>query len=62
MELGKSHGRVGNGRVVKRIEELEEGRDFTVSTSLEPWDLPETESPTNEQAQENLWPLHIGSL
>jgi hypothetical protein len=47
MELGESYGRVG-----RKIEGPKEDRDFkgrTIeSTGLDPWELLETESPTEE--------------
>ena len=50
MELGESHRRVG-----KKIEGPEEDRDFigkpTESTNLDPWGLPETESPSKQHTK-----------
>ena len=47
MELGEPYG-----RAVGRIEGPEENKDSTgkptESTNLDPWGLPETESPTKE--------------
>jgi hypothetical protein len=47
MELKESYGRVG-----RKIEEPKEDRDSTgratESTNLDPWALPETETPTKE--------------
>jgi hypothetical protein len=50
VKLREFYGRVGG-----RTERPEDDRDFTEkpteSTNLDPWGLPETESPTKEQAQ-----------
>jgi hypothetical protein len=58
MELGESYR-----KLERRIEGLEEDRDSTgrptVSTNLEKWGLPETESPLKKQAQVDLGPLSI---
>ena len=53
-----------NRRVGRMIEGLEEDRDSTgrptQSTNLNPWGLPETGSPTKEQAQaEPRPPAHM---
>lgn len=61
MELRESSGRVGEGLWDRKGQRLH-GRPRE-STNLDPWRLPETESPTKEWAQAGLrTPTHMSSL
>jgi hypothetical protein len=60
MELGESYG-----RIERKIEGPEEDKHSTgrptESPNLNPQGLPETESPTREEAWVDLGPVHICS-